>query len=56
MTQGPSYEKITFPEGFTSEQMARVLEEKGICSARDYLDLINKPELFRLVGWEESPI
>jgi len=50
LTQGPSYEKITFPEGFTSEQMARVLEEKGICSARDYLDLINKPELFS-AGW-----
>ena len=25
---GPPYEKITFPEGFTSEQMAEVLEEK----------------------------
>ena len=46
LSQGPPYEKITFPEGFASEQMAEVLEEKGICLAKDYLDLINKPELF----------
>jgi len=53
LTQGPVYEKITFPEGFTSEQMARVLEEKGICCASDYLDLINKPELFS-INWLEG--
>ncbi|HXL02775.1 MAG TPA: endolytic transglycosylase MltG [Candidatus Atribacteria bacterium] len=55
LTQGPDYEKVTFPEGFTSEEMAKVLEEKGICSAGDYLDFINKPELFS-ASWLEGVI
>ncbi|MCD6155940.1 MAG: endolytic transglycosylase MltG [Candidatus Atribacteria bacterium] len=39
--------KVTFPEGFTSRQMAQVLEEKGICSKEEYLSLINNPALFK---------
>ncbi|MDI3525790.1 MAG: hypothetical protein PWP60_351 [Candidatus Atribacteria bacterium] len=38
--------KVTFPEGFTSQQMAQVLEEKGICSKEEYLSLVDNPTLF----------
>lgn len=38
--------KVTFPEGFTSRQMAEVLEGKGICSKEEYLSLVSDPALF----------
>ncbi|MCX6088772.1 MAG: endolytic transglycosylase MltG [Candidatus Atribacteria bacterium] len=39
--------KVTFPEGFTSEQMATVLEEEGLCSRNQYLALVRQPALFQ---------
>jgi len=38
--------KITFPEGFTSEDMAEVLEENGF-DEDGFLSLVNNPTIFR---------
>ncbi len=39
--------RVTFPEGFTSSQMAAVLEQNGICPAEDYLALVGNPSHFQ---------
>lgn len=47
LESGPLQEKVTFPEGLTSAQMAQILEEKGICESKEYLELVAHPEAFR---------
>ncbi|MCX7668229.1 MAG: endolytic transglycosylase MltG [Atribacterota bacterium] len=47
LENGPPREKVTFPEGLTSVQMARLLEEKGICNGKEYLELAAHPEVFQ---------
>ena len=34
---------VTFPEGFTVEQIAALLEEKGVCSAAEFIAVANDP-------------
>ncbi|MGQ9472856.1 MAG: endolytic transglycosylase MltG [Candidatus Caldatribacteriaceae bacterium] len=46
LEEGPPQGKITFPEGFTSSQMAEILEIKGICHSEEYLNLVSHPEVF----------
>ncbi|MDK2896522.1 MAG: hypothetical protein PWP04_642 [Candidatus Atribacteria bacterium] len=47
LIRGPqSLVKVTFPEGFSSEQMGEVLEAEKICSKEEYLALVQKPQLF----------
>lgn len=36
--------KVTFPEGYNINQMAKVLEEKEVCTAQDFIDYVNKSE------------
>lgn len=47
LESGPPREKVTFPEGITSVQMAQILEEKGICERKEYLELVAHPEVFQ---------
>ena len=35
---------VTFPEGFTAIQIAERLEEKGVCSAEEFLTACNTPQ------------
>ncbi|MDR0314837.1 MAG: endolytic transglycosylase MltG [Oscillospiraceae bacterium] len=43
--------RITFPEGFTVFQTANLLEEKGICSAEDFMEAANSlPKNFELTS------
>lgn len=46
LSQGPPEVRVTFPEGFTAEDMARTLENSGVCSAEAYLALVAHPEVF----------
>ena len=39
----PNIVKVTFPEGFTIYQIAQRLEENGVCSADDFLNVCNEP-------------
>ncbi|WP_428071492.1 endolytic transglycosylase MltG [Candidatus Avelusimicrobium alvi] len=39
------YEKVTFLEGWRSEEIAEVLAEKGITDARAFLDIVRKNDL-----------
>ncbi len=32
--------KVTFPEGYTAKQIAEKLEENGVCSAKDFMSLL----------------
>ena len=34
---------VTFPEGFTAVQIAKRLEENGVCQADDFIALLNEP-------------
>ena len=47
LENGPPQEKVTFPEGLTSMQMSKILEEKGICSGEAYLQFVAHPEIFQ---------
>jgi UPF0755 protein len=40
--QGPPKVRVTFPEGWTSRQMASQLEARGICPAVEFLAVVNK--------------
>lgn len=46
LSQGPPQVRVTFPEGFTAEEMARTLEELGVCESRAYLFFVAHPEYF----------
>lgn len=39
------YEKVTFLEGWRSEEIAEILAEKGITDARAFLDIVRKNDL-----------
>ncbi len=39
------YEKVTFLEGWRSEEIAEVLAEKGITDAREFLDIVREKDL-----------
>jgi len=43
--KGPRPLRLTFPEGWTSWQMAQYLEEKGITSAKDFLAIVQREKL-----------
>jgi UPF0755 protein len=47
LASGPLQEKVTFPEGLTSLQMASILEEKGLCKGEEYLALLSCPGIFK---------
>jgi UPF0755 protein len=42
MLKGPALAHVTFPEGWTSKQMAALLETKGVTSAAELLTLVDK--------------
>lgn len=42
--------RVTFPEGWTSRQMANQLERRGLVSARAFLRAITQPELLAAAG------
>ena len=46
LSQGPPRVRVTFPEGFTAEQMAEVLEHLGVCRKEEYLAFVMHPEHF----------
>lgn len=53
-TQDPSTVTVTFPEGYTVTQIAQRLEESGVCSAEDFLNVVNNPsaEVLSTLGIE----
>lgn len=54
-TEKPSV-RITFPEGYTILQIAKLLESKGVCSSTDFLELTKKaPQNFALASEIKSP-
>lgn len=42
-TTAPNTVKVTFPEGFTVIDIAKRLEENGVCSAEEFLTVCNTP-------------
>lgn len=42
---------VTFPEGFTAVQIAERLEENSVCSAKEFLDLVNNEEFILSLGY-----
>lgn len=42
--------RITIPEGYTSRQIAAMLEREGITGAREFLEAANSPELLDEIG------
>jgi len=42
LVQGPPKSRLTFPEGWTSRQMASLLETRGICPAAEFLAIVDK--------------
>lgn len=46
LSQGPPRVRVTFPEGFTAEEMAETLERLGVCKEREYLAFVERPEYF----------
>lgn len=46
LSQGPKQVRVTFPEGFTAEDMAQTLESMGVCEASSYLFFVEHPEYF----------
>lgn len=58
-TEDPTV-RVTFPEGFTAVQIAERLEENGVCSAKDFLELITDDEYlstltYRFISGIENP-
>ncbi|MCS7242243.1 endolytic transglycosylase MltG [Candidatus Caldatribacterium sp.] len=47
LSQGPPRVRVTFPEGCTAEDMARILEALGVCGAKEYLTFVEHPEYFQ---------
>lgn len=47
LSQGPPRVQVTFPEGCTAQDMARILEAFGVCGSREYLALVEHPERFK---------
>lgn len=43
--QGPRPLRITFPEGWTSWQMAQLLEDKGITRSKEFLEIVRRDTL-----------
>ena len=37
--------KVTIPEGVTLKKMARIIDESGVCSAREFLAAANDPQI-----------
>ncbi len=46
LVEGPPRDRITFPEEITAQQMADILEKRGICSRQEYIEAIAHPEVF----------
>lgn len=42
---------VTFPEGFTAVQIAQRLEENSVCSASEFLNLVNDKEFITSLGY-----
>lgn len=58
-TESPTV-RVTFPEGFTAVQIADKLEENGVCSAKDFLELVTDDEYlstltYRFIRGIENP-
>lgn len=47
---GTLYHTITIPEGYTSFQIAELLQERGITTEEEFLKYVNMPELFGMKG------
>ena len=50
-TTGIPTATVTFPEGFTVVQIAERLEEKGVCSAQDFIRLTNDDGYISSLGY-----
>ena len=46
----PVLTRVTIPEGLTWWQTAAVLEQAGLCTARDFADVVRDPEFLRHYG------
>jgi len=44
--------KVTFPEGYTLEQMASLLEEEGVCATPDFWAAATDTATEQVLGWE----
>lgn len=44
--QAPNTVTVTFPEGYCAVQIARKLEESGVCSAADFMTEVNNVEAY----------
>ncbi len=50
-TTGIPTATVTFPEGFTVVQIAERLEENSVCSASDFLNLVNNEDFILSLGY-----
>lgn len=46
---------VTFPEGITAQRFAQLMEEAGLCSAEEFLDVANNGDFSQYEFWNEIP-
>ena len=46
---------VTFPEGITAQRFAQLMEEAGLCSAEEFLDVANNGDFSQYEFWKEIP-
>ena len=46
---------VTFPEGITAQRFAQLMEEAGLCSAEEFLDVANNGDFSQYSFWNQIP-
>lgn len=46
---------VTFPEGITAQRFAQLMEEAGLCTAEEFLDVANNGDFSQYEFWNEIP-
>ena len=46
---------ITFPEGITALRFAQLMEENGLCTAEEFLDVANNGDFSQYDFWNQIP-
>ncbi len=47
--------RVTFPEGITAQRFAQLMEEAGLCTAEEFLNVANEGDFSQYEFWNEIP-
>lgn len=47
--------RVTFPEGITAQRFAQLMEEAGLCTAEEFLQVANEGDFSQYDFWNEIP-